>query len=541
MFICLLFFPFLLTLCAATETTASLRSVTDALSHDRSAGFHKSSTSSGIITTVAGDKVEGGGSEMDGVAATSRKISGPKGLAFDKVGNFYIADSDDHKIYKVTASSGIITTVAGTDKFGYGGDGGQATSATLYQPYGVALDTNGNIFIADSQNHRIRKITISTGLITKVAGDGNNAFTKDNIAATSSSLNNPRDVAVDPSGNMFIADTNNDRIRKVTASTGIITTIAGSDFTAIGTSSAVATKYYLFFPFGVTLDTAGNVYIAGSLDSSIFKVTVSTGNISIVAGTGPYPTGKSGYNGDDILATTAQLNQPTKVVFDASGNMYISDSYNYRIRKVTASTGIISTVAGTGSFSVDRDNGEGGLATSASILPAGGMAIDTAGNLFYADAYVVRKVTFTGATPSISITSAPSLKSAPTSPSSTPVAPTPTASAPTPGASSPSSSSTSSSPSLSPTVRPSTFISMAPTPGASSPSSSPSLSPTARQSTTISMAPTPGASPPSSSKAPTAPSSTAVQSSSTTHFAQTIHLTIILLSSLLILHLCRDA
>ena len=300
-------------------------------------------------------------------------------------------------------------------------------------------------------------------------------------------MNDPTDVAVDPSGNIFIADRFNGRIRKVTASTGIITTIAGTGFTVdLFKASAVATKYRLFYPDGVTLDTAGNVYIAGGLfDPCIFKITVSTGNISIVAGLGPVRRGRSGYNGDDILATAAKLNIPTKVVFDASGNMYISDSLNCRIRKVTASTGMITTVAGTGAIPsvVASYNGEGGLATAASIHTAG-LAIDTAGNLYFATKFgnTVRKVTFNGATPSISVTPAPSVKGAPSSPPSAPaVASTPTASAPTPGASS------------------------------------------------------------SSSKAPVAPSSTATQSSSTTHFAQTIHLTIIFLSSLLILLLCRDA
>ena len=466
MLVFLLLSPFTLTLCAAKETTASLRFVTDTLSHDRSAGFHTSSTSPGIITTVAGDI---GGSVMDGVAATSRKILSPQGVAFDNVGNLYIAARGDNKIYKVTASSGIITTVAGTGVGGYDSDGGEATSAMLRGPKGVALDTAGDIFIADTYNLRIRKITMSTGLITTVAGNGRRFNFKDNIAATRATLDSPSDVAVDPSGNIFIADTFNHRIRKVTASTGIITTI-------------ILTDYSILLPAGVTLDTAGNIYIAGGgLDPSIFKVTVSTGKTSIVAGAGYL----GGYNGDDILATTAELNSPEKVVFDASGNMYILDTDNHRIRKVTASTGIITTVAGTGAkpSASQLKNGEGGLATAALLYTPSGIAVDSTGNLYFADSKlgVVRKVTFTGAMPSTSVTSAPSVKGAPSSSPSAAVASTPTASAPTPGASS------------------------------------------------------------SSPRTPTAPSSTATQSSLTTHFAKTLHLTIILLSSLLILHLCRDA
>ena len=534
MFVFLLSSTFVLALCAAMETTASLLSVTDTLSHDRSAGFHKSSTSPGIITTVAGDPF---GSVTDGVAATSKRIKSAEGLAFDKEGNFYIAAPYDNRIYKVTASSGIITTVAGTGDGSvgsYGGDGGKATSAMLNGPKGLSLDTAGDIYIADTRNNRIRRVTMSTGLITTVAGDGGNEYyAEDNIAATSTSLKSPSDVAVDPSGNMFIADTGNARIRKVTASTGIMTIIAGTgeipDFYSGKRNSAIATRYYIFQPAGVTLDTAGNVYIAGGdMDPSIFKITVSTGNISIVAGTGPYLIGTAGYNGDDILATAADLKNPRKVAFDASGNMYISDTSNRRIRKVTASTGMITTVVGTGRKpqGVQPKNGEGGLATAALIDTPSGIAVDTAGSLYFADEFgaVVRKVAFNGATPSASVTSAPSVKGAPSSPPSAPVTSTPTASAPTPGASSSSpfpsssSSSMSSSPSSSPAVSPSISISLAPATGASS---SPSIS--------------------SSSKAPVAPSSTATQSSSTIHFAQTLHLTIIFLSSLLILHLCRDA
>ena len=383
----------------------------------------------------------------------------------------------------------------------------------------MTLDTTGDIYIADTLNNRIRKITMITGVITTVAGNGNQGYSGDNVSATSTSIFFPNDVAVDPSGNMFIADTDDCRIRRVSAATGMITTIAGKGndwlFQSRGRSaSGSATEYYLYSPTGVTLDTSGNVYIADDRRDAIFKITLSSGSISTVAGT-MAGTSSWGYNGDDILATAAALSFPEKVAFDVSGNIYISDSANRRIRKVTASTGMISAVAGIGAFpsselSADIPyNGEGGLATSAIMNYPTGVAIDVAGNLYFADANfnVVRKVTFTGATPSVSVTSAPSVKGAPSAPPSAPLASTPTQFI-----------------STTPTVRPSTSVSMAPTPGASSSpsSSSPTSSPT-------------------SSKASVAPTFTATQSSSTTHFAQTLHLTIIFLSSLLLLHLCRDA
>ena len=461
---------------ASTTIIASIGTTTS--SYDVTARFQKSSTVSGIITTATSKRYFDGSVE-DGVAATTKRISTPWGLAFDKDSNLYIAASDS-KIFKVTASSGIITTAAGTGVEGYGGDGGQATSAMLHTPKGVTLDTTGDIYIADTLNHRIRKIIMSSGVITTIAGNGKKGYSGDNVLATSTSLYGPTDVAVDPSGNMFIAELFNYRIRKVSAATGMITTIAGKgdgrSRTWGSSVSGSATEYSLYSPTGVTLDTSGNVYIADGSRFAIFKVTVSSGNISTVAGT-PANIGDRVYNGDDILATTANLFFPSNVVLDASGNMYISDTLNYRIRKVTASTGMITTIAGTGaadSALVSRDlpyNGEGGLATAAAIAIPSGLAIDVAGNLYFADSLsnVVRKVTFNGATPSISVTSAPSVKGAPSSPPYAPVASTPTASASTPGSSS------------------------------------------------------------SSSKASVAPSSTATQSSSATYFAQTFHLTIILL------------
>ena len=304
---------------------------------------------------------------------------------------------------------------------GYGADGGQATSAMLNGPIGVTLDATGDIYIADTLNNR--KITVSTGVITTVAGNGREGYSEDNVSATSTSLFHPTDVAVDPSGNMFIADKNNGRIRKVSAASGMITTVAGKGDDQFWqswerTASGSATEYYLYGPTGVALDTSGNVYITDGIHDSIFKITVSTGNISTVAGT----PGFSSHNGDDILATAADLDYPYKVAFDASGNMYISDTGNHRIRKVTACTGMITTVAGTGAILSGNDpfakisdhepyNGEGGLATSASIFSPSGIAVDVAGNLHFADYtnHVVRKVTYNGATPSISVTSAPSV------------------------------------------------------------------------------------------------------------------------------------
>jgi trimeric autotransporter adhesin len=454
--------PWSLLLCSVCATIKTLASSSTAIkSHHKNAKYQESSPSSGILSTVAGYKTRGEGSDADGILATSKKLGSPQGITVDKEGNTFIAASEDNKIYKVTASSGIIITVAGGGESYSGGngngDGGQATTATLNLPCAVALDTTGNVYIADTGNMRIRKVTVSTGVITTVAGGGYSAYGSDNVEATSTSLNFPRDVAVDATGNIFIVDTFNGLIRKVTAGTGIITTIAGSGSSAgpSGVRGDIANKYYLYQPSGVALDSAGNVYIAGGYyDSCVFKVTVSTGIISVVAGTGPYSNGTAGYNGDDILAKKALLFSPRQVAFDASDNMFINDALNRCIRRVSASTGIITTVAGRGSaFSVSPYDGDGGSAILQPIYTPSGLAVAANGDFYFSSfGYnVVKKVTYTTGSPSSSVTTAPA---------------------------------------VTPAVTPSTS------------------------------------------------STTESQSSATTHVAQTLYVTMILLSSLLILHLC---
>jgi uncharacterized protein (TIGR03437 family) len=328
--------------------------------------------SNGIITTVAGNGISGYGG--DNGPATSAQLDHPEGVAVDAVGNLYIADSSNLRIRKV--SNGIITTVAGNGDdydsgngdYEYSGDNGPATSAQLHHPEGVVVDAAGNLYIADSWNGRIRKV--SNGVITTVAGNGIYGYGGDNGSAASAQLNDPQGVAVDAAGNLYIADTYNNRIRKV--SNGVIVTVAGTGTQGYSGDNGPAISAELGFPYGVAVDAAGNLYIADFGNNRIRKV--SNGVITTVAGNGTY-----GYSGDNGPATSAQLNYPEGVAVDAAGNLYIADTSNNRIRKV--SKGVITTVAGGGSVLL----GDNGPATSAQLYNPIGVAVDSAGNLYIAD------------------------------------------------------------------------------------------------------------------------------------------------------------
>jgi hypothetical protein len=209
----------------------------------------------------------------DGGPATGASLSTPTGVATDAAGNLFIADNYNYRIRKVAVGTGVITTVAGNGSFGYAGDGGPATSASLASPSGVAVDAAGNLFIADLGNNRIRMVTAGTGIITTVAGNGNPGFAGDGAAATGASLNYPSGVAVDAAGNLYIADQGNNRIRMVTAGTGVITTVAGNGVQGFGGDGGPATSASLYGPIGTATDPAGNMFIADQLNERIRKVT----------------------------------------------------------------------------------------------------------------------------------------------------------------------------------------------------------------------------------------------------------------------------
>jgi trimeric autotransporter adhesin len=328
-------------------------------------------TPAGIISTVAGAGTPGYSGD-DG-PATSAQLNFPWGIAIDASGNLLIADYGNHRIRRVTPG-GVITTVAGNGNLGFSGDQGPATSAQLRGPRGVALDGSGNLLIADSENHRIRRVT-PAGAITTVAGNGTASLFGDNGAAVNAGLSLPTGITVDGSGNLLIADTNNNRIRRVTPA-GVITTVAGSlsGFAGDG-GSALAAR--LSQPSGIAVDSTGNLLIADRLNLRIRSVGVSAGVglIFTVAG-----TWSSGFNGDNLPATSAQLYSPSGLFIDAGGNLLIADTNNNRIRKVSPA-GTISTLAGGGSIFP----GDGGPATSASLFAPSATAMDSAGNVYITD------------------------------------------------------------------------------------------------------------------------------------------------------------
>ena len=323
----------------------------------------------GILTIAAGNGTVGSGG--DNSPATNAQLSMPSGIAVDSAGNLYIADSGHYRIRKV--SIGVITTVAGNGmKDGLSGDGGPATSAPLFDAFGIAVDSAGNLYIADSGHYRIRKV--SNGVITTVAGNGTDGFSGDGGPATSAQLSHPYGVAVDSAGNLYIADTVNNRVRKV--SNGVITTLAGG-----GTNPGDGPAASAFVnPGAVTVDSSGNVYIA---DSRSRIREISNGRILTVAG-----NGRTGFSGDKGPATGAEL-IPAGVAVDAAGNLYIADIYNKRIRKV--SNGVITTVAGKGTDPAQR-NGYNGPATSALLFDPDAVAVDATGNAYITERTVVRKV-----------------------------------------------------------------------------------------------------------------------------------------------------
>ena len=322
------------------------------------------------ITTIAGTGLSG--FSGDSSLATLATLNNPFSLAVDNVGNVYFSDRHNNRVRKIF-TSGTIVTIAGNGTAGYNGDGIAGTTAALNDPNGVAVDSSGIVYVADRLNYRIRKVS-PAGIITTIAGNGTIGYTGDNAAATAATLSYPRGITVDAHGNIYIADQGNNCIRKIDPG-GIITTIAGTGTGGYNGDGIAATAAQLFNPYGVAVDTSGAIYIA-DVDNSRIRKIATGGIISTIAG-----TGVSGFAGDGGPATGAQLSEPIGVAVDALGNVFIADDYNSRIREVNVS-GTIGTIAGTATSGY---NGDGILDTTAELNNPTGVAVSSTGFIYIAD------------------------------------------------------------------------------------------------------------------------------------------------------------
>lgn len=314
------------------------------------------------VTTFAG-QVGGQSFGGDNGPATAATLANPTSLALDPSGNLFIDDFGNHRIRRVDAATGIITTVAGNGGFGTSGDNGPARDASLAGAFSVAVDADGNLFIADLKDHRIRRVDAATNVIAPVVGNGVAKFSGDGGPATEASLNVPAGVAVDSAGNLYVLDNGNHRIRKVDARSGVITTVVGG---ASG-DGGPATAAVLNSIGGIAVDAAKNVYISDATANRVAKVHAATRIITTIAG------GVSGFSGDGGPAVGAGLT-PRGVAADNAGNVYIADSLNKRTRKVDAANGSITTI-------------------EESRFPIG-VAVDASGDIYVTDAIedVLRKI-----------------------------------------------------------------------------------------------------------------------------------------------------
>jgi len=341
-----------------------------------------------IITTIAGSPTAG--YSGDGAAATAALLREPDGLNVDSSGKLYIADYGNHCVRRIDAA-GIITTIAGTGTAGYTADGVPATTSELNRPDGVAIDLAGNVYIYEAHNYRVRKIDLS-GIINTVAGTGTGGYTGDGGAATAAEIYTDPGC-VDKFGNIYIADVVTNRLRMITAGTGIISTIAGDGTTAYAGDGLPATAAELNSPVDVASDNSGNLYIVTSNDGRIRKID-SDGIITTIAGTGGH-----GSTGDGGPATIATFDQPAYAVIDSIGNIYVADQSSNNVRKIDR-RGIINLLAGSGTRGY---TGDGGPATAAELSAPIGTAVNIYGDVYISDFNnnCVRKISYNNNLPSI--------------------------------------------------------------------------------------------------------------------------------------------
>jgi len=335
-----------------------------------------------IITTIGGNGSGIFGADIhDGGPATNAQIRLPSSLCLDPSGNIIISNAGDARVRKIDAFTNVITTIGGNGVPGFSGDGGPATNAQFLGVSAVYTDSSGNVFLADAGNNRIRKINIFTGIITTVAGSGpvglgTGTFSGDGGMATDATLKLPSGLYVDKFENIYIADIDNNRVRKVDHLSGKISTIAGNGSPCYLGDNGPATAACLWSPGQPFVDSSGNIFVSEYDNSVIRKISATTGIITTVAG-----TGVQGYSGDGGPATSAKLNQPYGIYIDKGQNIFVAEWGNGVIRRIDGATGIITTVAGDGTQGY---SGDGGPATAAQLVPDG-VVLDRHGRMLIAD------------------------------------------------------------------------------------------------------------------------------------------------------------
>lgn len=340
--------------------------------------FVASAQPAATITSAAGTGEKG--YSGDGGPAAKAKLDQPFDVAFDRAGHLYFSDTFNHRIRKVDAKSGTITTVAGNGKKGYGGDGGAATAAMLNEPYGVELDAEGNLYIVDRLNYCIRRVDAKSGTIATIAGTGGKlGFTGDGGPATQALLREPNGLCLDGKGKLYIADVADQRVRVVNLTSGTIDTLAGNG-KSVSAGDGGAFKNATFAgPRAVACGPDGDIYIVERQGNSVRRIDLKAGTITRFAG-----TGKKGFTGDGGPATDATFDGPKEIDIDPAGNVYIADTENEAIRRIDGKSGTITTIAGKGRTKTPG-LGDGGLATAATLGRPHGVAVGPDGAIYIGD------------------------------------------------------------------------------------------------------------------------------------------------------------
>jgi len=371
---------------SATVVVAGL-AIAGAGVYPADAGVQGTVNPSSIIHTFAGTGVAG--YNGDGLLAVGETLYQPRDSAMGPDGSVYIVDTYNNRVRKVD-TQGVMTTVAGNGVGGYGGDNGPATSASVKWPHDVTVDSTGIVYFADSNNNRVRRVDLN-GIITTIAGTGSGGFSGDGGLATVAKLRNPKSVALF-GGNLYIADSKNNRIREVDLGTGIITTVAGTGVAGFSGDGGPALSAQMNTPQRIAFDSVGNLYFTDTYNNRIRRVDAASHLITTIAG-----NGVQAFGGDGGPAVNASLNRPRGIALGDDDRVYIGDSGNQRVRQVIVSTGVISTLAGSGKTSY---SGDGGPASAAGLYNPRGLTVDPAGDLLIADTFhnVIRIITATPAT-----------------------------------------------------------------------------------------------------------------------------------------------